>query len=89
MQVGEAVVMAASGGPEGAQEVDFKAVCPAANCERLNLVVGAWRAAVALDRPKRGALRHFRVRVPADLRFQPGDKVGVEFFYPGEQAGAR
>lgn len=66
MEVGEAVVMAASGGPEGAQEVDFEAVCPAANCERLNLVMGAWRAAVALDRPKPGASRHFRLTAPAD-----------------------
>ena len=33
MEVGEAVVISASQGPEGAQEVEFKAVCSAANCE--------------------------------------------------------
>jgi hypothetical protein len=88
MQIGEAVVSGASQGPKGAQEVEFKAFCSAANCERLNVIAGEWRAAVTLDRPPRGALCQFKVMVPAHLQLRLGDHVGVEFFYPGEQAGA-
>jgi hypothetical protein len=88
MQVGEAVVISASQGPEGAQEVEFKAVCSAANCERLNVIAGEWRAAVTLDRSPRGAWCQFKVTVPAYLQLRLGDNVAVEFFYPGEQAGA-
>jgi hypothetical protein len=49
MEVGEAVVISAYQGPEGDQEVEFKAVCSAANGERLNGIAGEWRAAVTLD----------------------------------------
>jgi hypothetical protein len=63
MQIGEAVVSGASQGPKGAQEVEFKAVCSMANCERLNVIAGEWRAAVTLDRPPRGALCQFKVTV--------------------------
>jgi hypothetical protein len=88
MQVGEAVVTGASQGPEGMQEVEFKTVCSAENCERLNVVAGEWRAAVALDRPLLGAWTQFKVTAPANLRFRLGDTAVVEFFSPGEQAGA-
>jgi hypothetical protein len=88
MQIGEAVVSGASQGPKGAQEVEFKAVCSMANCERLNVIAGQWRAAVTLDRPQRGALCQFKVIVPAHLQLRLGDNLVVEFFYPGEQAGA-
>jgi hypothetical protein len=87
MQIGEAVVSGASQGPKGAQEVEFRAVCSMANCERLNVIAGEWRAAVVLDRPT-WALCQFNVTVPAHLQLRPGDNVVVEFFYPGEQAGA-
>ena len=76
-------------GPEGTQGLELKAVCPAANCERLNVVVGGCRVAVALDRPGRGAWCEFNVAVPMALELRVGDKVGLEFFCPGEQAGAR
>jgi hypothetical protein len=66
MQIGEAVVSGASQGPKGAQEVEFKAVCSMASCERLNVIAGEWRAAVTLDRPPRGALCQFKVTVPAE-----------------------
>jgi hypothetical protein len=88
MQIGEAVVSGASPGPEGAQEVEFKAVCSVENSERLNVIAGEWRAAVTLDRPPRGAMCQFKVLVPAHLQLRLGDNVVVEFFYPGEQAGA-
>jgi hypothetical protein len=51
MRIGEAVASGASQGPKGAQEVEFKAVCSMADCERLNVIAGEWRAAVNLDRP--------------------------------------
>jgi hypothetical protein len=88
MRIGEAVVSGASQGPKGAQEVEFKAVCSMADCERLNVIAGEWRAAVNLDRPPRGALCQFKVMVPTHLQLRLGDNVVVEFFYPGEQAGA-
>ena len=87
MQFGEAVVLGTSERPDGAKEVELKAVCPAANYERLNVVVGACRVAVPLDRPERGASREFKVTVPTDSHLTCGGKVGVEFFFPGEQAG--
>jgi hypothetical protein len=88
MQIGEAVVSVASQGTKGAQEVEFKTVCSVENCERLNVIAGEWRAAVALNRPPRGALCLFKVPVPAHLQLRLGDNIVVEFFYPGEQAGA-
>jgi len=88
MQVGEAMVTGASQGPKGFQEVEFKTICPAPNCERLNVVVGDWRAAVALDRPLLGASSQFKVTAPADLHLRLGDTIVVQFFSPGEQAGA-
>jgi hypothetical protein len=57
MQIGEAVVSGASQGPKGAQEVEFRAFCSVANCERLNVISGEWRAAVPSIDPhvERGA----------------------------------
>jgi hypothetical protein len=49
MHVGEAVVLSTSEcGPDGAQEVELSAVCPSANFERLNVVLGSSRTAVPL-----------------------------------------
>jgi hypothetical protein len=88
MQVGEAIVLGASARPEGVQELVCKTVCPDAGFERLNVVTPANRAAAPLDRPERGALRHFKAVLETDAPVQPGQKVVVESFYPGEQAGA-
>ena len=87
MHFGEAEVVDASERPGGAKELELRAVCPGSNYERLNVVVGSQRVAVPLDRPQRGASRRFKVTMRADLPVNPGDKVAVEFFYPGEQAG--
>jgi hypothetical protein len=87
MQFGEAVILGICPQADGIQEVELKAVCPAANFERLNVVVGPTRVAVPLDRPARGALRRFTVRLRAEAPLGQGDTVPVEFFYPGEQAG--
>jgi len=87
MQLGEAIVLGACPCPDGSLEVELKAVCPAANFERLNVVVGTTRVAVPLDRPARGALRSFKVTVRADAPLSQGDKMLIEFFFPGEQAG--
>jgi hypothetical protein len=87
MQFGEAVILSANPHADGTQEVELNAVCPAANYERLNIVLGATRVAVPLDRPERGAFRRFKVKLRADAPLSQGDKVPVEFFYPGEQAG--
>jgi hypothetical protein len=83
----EAVVVGASETADGAQEVELEALCPAADFERANLVVGPWRVPMPLDRP----LHVGRCKVLVSLqaapgRLQPGDKAVVEFFYPGEQA---
>ena len=87
MEAVEAVVVAVSETADGAQEVEFEALCPAAEFERADVVVGPWRAAVAFDRPLRAALRRLMVSLrAAPGRLQPGDKAVVEFFYPGEQA---
>lgn len=87
MRFGEAEVLDASERPGGAKELELKAVCPGSNYERLNVVVGSQRFAVPLDRPQRGASRKFKVTMQADTPVSRGDKVPVEFFYPGEQAG--
>ena len=87
MQFGEAIILRACPRADGTQELELNAVCPAANYERLNVVVGPTRVAVPLDRPERGALRHFKVKLPVEAPLSEGDKVPVEFFYPGEQAG--
>jgi hypothetical protein len=87
MQFGEAVILSACPRGDGTQEVELNAVCPASNYERLNVVVGATRVAVPLDRPERGAFRRFTVKLRADAPLSQGDKVPVEFFFPGEQAG--
>ena len=89
MQVGEAMVLGAFLCPGGVQELECKAVCPDAGFERLNVVTGAGRAAVALDRPERGARRRFKAVLGTDAPVRPGQRVVVEFFHPGEQAGAR
>ena len=87
MHVSEAVVLSASERPDGVREVELQAVCPAANLERLNVVLGSCRAAVPLDRPGRGESRKFKVAMKLDMPLGPGDKVLVRFFNPGEQAG--
>ena len=87
MQFGEAEILGASERPGGAKELELQAVCPGSNYERLNVVVGSQRIAVPLDRPKRGAARKFKVTMQADSSLNRGDKIPVEFFYPGEQAG--
>ncbi|HEY6841525.1 MAG TPA: hypothetical protein VI114_09925 [Chthoniobacterales bacterium] len=51
MQIGEAAVSGASQGPKGAQEGEFKAVCSMANCGRLNVIAGEWRAAAPWTTP--------------------------------------
>jgi hypothetical protein len=88
MRFGEAEILDASERPGGATELELKAVCPGSNYERLNVVVGSQRVAVPLDRPARGVSRRFKVTMQAALPVTRGDKVLVEFFYPGEQAGA-
>ena len=88
MHLGEAVVLGASKRPDGVQEVEFNAVCPESGCERLNVVAGEQRVAVALDRPKQGASHRFKALMEDDFSLQPGEKVLIEFFHPGEQAGA-
>jgi hypothetical protein len=87
MQFGEAIILSAYRRNDGTQEVELNAVCPASNYERLNVVLGATRVAVPLDRPERGAFRRFKVNLKADAPLNEGEKVPVEFFYPGEQAG--
>jgi hypothetical protein len=87
MQFGEAIILSACPRTDGIQEVELNAVCPASNYDRLNVVLGAIRVAVPLDRPERGAFRRFKVKLRADAPLNQGDKVPVEFFYPGEQAG--
>jgi hypothetical protein len=87
METVEAVVVGASETTEGAQEVELETLCPAADFERADVVVGPWRVAVPLDRPLRVGRRKVRVRLQgAQGRLRPGDKAIVEFFYPGEQA---
>jgi hypothetical protein len=89
MRFGEAEILGASERPGGVKELELKAVCPESNYERLNVVVGSERVAVPLDRPERGASRRFKVTLQADTPVSRGDKVPVEFFYPGEQAGVQ
>ena len=88
MHTGEAIVLSASEYREGTQEVALEARCPQSGCERLNVVVNRCRVAVGLDRPERGSARQFTVRLQPEGPLQPGDKVLLEFFLPGEQAGA-
>lgn len=87
MQFGEAIILSTGPRADGTQEVELNTVCPAANYERLNVVLGATRVAVPLDRPERGAFRRFKVKLRADTPLSEGDKIPVEFFFPGEQAG--
>ena len=87
MHVGEAVVLGAIARPDGAQEVELKTVCPKPDFERLNVVLGSCRVAVPLDRPVSEAEREFKVTMRVDSPIKLGDKLLVEFFHPGEQAG--
>jgi hypothetical protein len=89
MHFGEAEVVGTSERSGGTKELELKTVCPGSNYERLNVVVGSHRLAVPLDRPRRGASRQFKVTMQADSPLNRGDKVLIEFFYPGEQAGVR
>ena len=90
MQFGKAVILSAYPRTDGTQEVELDAVCPASNYERLNVVVGTNRVAVPLDRPARGAVRRFKVTLASGAPLlSQGDKVTVEFFFPGEQGGVR
>jgi hypothetical protein len=89
MHTGEAIVLSASEYLDGSQEVELEARCPQSGYERLNVVVNRCRIAVGLDdRPERGSARQFTVRLQPEGPLQPGDKVLLEFFHPGEQAGA-
>lgn len=87
MQVGEAVVLGAVKRPDGTQEVELKTVCPKPDFERLNVVLGSCRVAVPLDRPAGCSSREFKVTMRVDAPINLGDKLLVEFFHPGEQAG--
>ena len=87
MHVGEALVLRAYERPDGTQVVRLKAVCPEPNLDRLNVVMGTCRVAVPLNRPERGSAREFEVTMRANSPLRLGDRVPVEFFYPGEQAG--
>ena len=89
MHVGEAVVLGALRHPDGTQEVELKTVCPKPDFERLNVVLGSCRVAVSLDRPAAQAAREFKVTMRVDSPLKLGDRLLVEFFYPGEQAGLR
>ena len=88
MEVREAVVIGVSPRPDGTYEVALEAYCPP-NCERLNAMVAGYRLPLALERRPRGGTRAFAVVVPTDPQLGPGDKLVVEFYYPGEQTGAR
>lgn len=87
MQVGEAVVLGTSERPDGTQEVELKTVCPKPDFERLNVVLGSRRVSVPLDRPAEEFERAFKVTMRVDSPIKLGDKLLVEFFHPGEQAG--
>ena len=87
MHVGEAVVLGASKRADGTQEVELKTVCPKADFERLNVVLGSCRVVVPLDRPAGETSREFKVTMRVDSPIRLGDKLLVEFFYTGEQAG--
>jgi hypothetical protein len=87
MKAREAVVIGVYRCPDGAYKVALEAYCPP-NCERLNAMVAGHQLPLALERRSRGALRAFTVALPADPQLGPGNQVVVEFFYPGEQAGA-
>ena len=87
MHLGEAVVLGASKRPDGTQEVKLKTVCPKPDFERLNVVLGSCLVAVSLDRPAGETSREFKVTMRVDEPIRLGDKLLVEFFYPGEQAG--
>jgi hypothetical protein len=87
VQAVEAVVVGASETADGAQEVELETLCPAADFERANVVVGPCRVAVTLDRPLYVGRRKVMVSLQGvQGRLKPGDKAVVEFFYPGEQA---
>ena len=87
MEAVEAVVVGVADTADGAQEVELEALCPAADFERANVVVGPCRVAVPLDRPLHVGKRNVRVSLQGvQERLKPGDKAVVEFFYPGEQA---
>jgi hypothetical protein len=89
MHVGEAVVVGAVKRPDGTQEVELKTVCPRPDFERLNVVLGSCRVAVPLERPAGKSEREFKVTMRVDSPIKLGDKLLVEFFHPGEQAGVR
>lgn len=89
MHVGEAVVLGAFQRSDGTQEVELKTVCPKPDFERLNVVLGSCRVAVPLDRPVDKSEREFKVTMRVDSPIKLGDKLLVEFFHPGEQAGVR
>jgi hypothetical protein len=87
MKAVEAVVVGVLETADGVQEVELETLCPAADFERANVVLGPWRVAVPLDRPLHVGRRKVGVSLQAAQgRLRPGDKAVVEFFYPGEQA---
>lgn len=83
-QIDEAVMVGASKCPEGTQAIEWNTVCPDAGFEWLKVVRRACRVCVALDRPERGALRCVQMVMETEVPPQPGEKVTVEFFPPGE-----
>jgi hypothetical protein len=87
MEAVEAVVVGVSEAANGTQEVELETRCPAGDFERADVATGPWRVAVGLERPLSAGLRKVRVILrPAHGRLQPGDKMVLELFYPGEQA---
>jgi hypothetical protein len=69
MQIGEAAVSGASQGPKGAQEGEFKAVCSMANCGRLNVIAGEWRAAAPWIDPNVARCANLNIGTGASATF--------------------
>lgn len=87
METVEAVAVVAYETAEDAQEVDLETLCPPADLDRADVVMGAWRVTLPSDQPLRDGRRELKVSLHAALeRLRPGDKARVEFFYPGEAA---
>lgn len=57
------------------------------NCERMNVLLGERRFVVTLDRTRPKPPPTLIVTLPDEISLKIGDKVQVEFFHPGEQAG--
>ena len=68
-------------------QVELASELPA-NCERMNVLVGGHRFVVTLDRSRPEPPPTLSVMLPEEVGLKIGEKVQVEFFHPGEQAGA-